>query len=217
MQEITAASGEQSIAASQISTAMSQLSLITQQNASATEELAATAEEMHNQAEQLQQLVSYFKVSGDADAAKHGAIAHRANGTTAGARMPVNGTNVAPLDADPQILAAAIKAHVDWKTKLRMCIVDRSKCADPVTAEKDDACGLGKWMYGDGQHLANDEDFRQLREDHASFHVCAASIIRSVQRGKTAEAEELLAGEYAKISSRVIGKLNHMKSRCKST
>jgi|WetSurMetagenome_2_1015567.scaffolds.fasta_scaffold00358_12 methyl-accepting chemotaxis protein len=64
VQEITAASEEQSSGAAQINTAMSQLNQITQQNASATEELAATAEEMSSQAEQLQQLMSFFRVSG---------------------------------------------------------------------------------------------------------------------------------------------------------
>jgi methyl-accepting chemotaxis protein len=70
VQEITAASEEQSSGAAQINTAMNQLNQITQQNASATEELAATAEEMSGQAEQLQQLMSFFKVSGGTGA-KH--------------------------------------------------------------------------------------------------------------------------------------------------
>jgi methyl-accepting chemotaxis protein len=68
VQEITSASEEQSSGAAQINTAMNQLNQITQQNASATEELAATAEEMSSQAEQLQQLMSFFRVSGAARA-----------------------------------------------------------------------------------------------------------------------------------------------------
>jgi hypothetical protein len=38
-----------------------------------------------------------------------------------------------------------------------------------------------------------------------------------VQQGKAGEAESLLAGEYVAISSKVIGTLSHMKSRCKHT
>lgn len=64
VQEITAASEEQSTGLSQVNTAMSQMNQITQQNASSSEELAATSEEMSGQAEQLQQLVAYFKVQG---------------------------------------------------------------------------------------------------------------------------------------------------------
>jgi methyl-accepting chemotaxis protein len=74
VQEITAASEEQSAGAAQINTAMNQLNQLTQQNASSTEELAATAEEMSGQAEQLQQLMSYFKVSGGSAAVKHQAF-----------------------------------------------------------------------------------------------------------------------------------------------
>ncbi|MDP1898711.1 MAG: methyl-accepting chemotaxis protein, partial [Sulfurimicrobium sp.] len=66
VQEIAAASEEQSSGASQVNSAVSQLNQITQQNASSSEELAATAEEMSGQAEQLQQLMSFFKVEGAA-------------------------------------------------------------------------------------------------------------------------------------------------------
>jgi methyl-accepting chemotaxis protein len=63
VQEIAAASQEQTAGVSQINTAMSQMNQITQQNASASEELASTAEEMTGQAEQLQSLMSFFKLS----------------------------------------------------------------------------------------------------------------------------------------------------------
>ena len=62
VQEITAASEEQSTGAGQINSAMSQLSQTTQQNASSSEQLAATAEEMSGQAEQLQSTMAFFKV-----------------------------------------------------------------------------------------------------------------------------------------------------------
>ena len=63
VQEIAAASNEQSGGAAQISSAISQLSQATQQNAAASEELAATAEEMSSQAQMLQQVMDYFKVN----------------------------------------------------------------------------------------------------------------------------------------------------------
>ncbi|MYM97327.1 methyl-accepting chemotaxis protein [Duganella vulcania] len=64
VQEITAASEEQSAGVGQINAAVTQLSQTTQQNASSSEELAATAEEMSGQAEQLQQTMSFFKLAG---------------------------------------------------------------------------------------------------------------------------------------------------------
>lgn len=65
VQEIAAASSEQSAGVGQINNAMEQLNQLTQQNASASEELAATSEEMSSQAEQLQQSMGFFKISHD--------------------------------------------------------------------------------------------------------------------------------------------------------
>ncbi|WP_430544014.1 methyl-accepting chemotaxis protein [Xanthomonas sacchari] len=60
VQEITAASEEQTSGVGQINAAVGQLNQTTQQAAANSEELAATAEEMSGQAEQLQQLMSFF-------------------------------------------------------------------------------------------------------------------------------------------------------------
>ena len=62
VQEITAASEEQSSGLCQINVSVGQLSQTTQQNASSSEELAATSEQMSDQAEQLQQMMSFFKL-----------------------------------------------------------------------------------------------------------------------------------------------------------
>ena len=61
VQEISAASEEQSSGVRQINSAVSQLSQTTQVNAASSEELAATSEEMSAQAEQLGQLMAVFK------------------------------------------------------------------------------------------------------------------------------------------------------------
>jgi methyl-accepting chemotaxis protein len=63
VQEIAAASSEQSSGVGQINSAVMQLSQATQQNASSSEELAATAEEMSGQARQLQQSMSFFRLA----------------------------------------------------------------------------------------------------------------------------------------------------------
>jgi methyl-accepting chemotaxis protein len=63
VQEIAAASQEQSAGVGQINGAMGQLNKATQQNASASEELAATSEQMGGQAEQLQELMTFFRIS----------------------------------------------------------------------------------------------------------------------------------------------------------
>ncbi|CAN7239452.1 methyl-accepting chemotaxis protein [Rhizobacter sp. LjRoot28] len=70
VQEITAASEEQTSGVGQINAAVSQLSTTTQQNASSSEELAATSEEMSSQAEQLQQTMAFFRLARDGAPAK---------------------------------------------------------------------------------------------------------------------------------------------------
>ncbi len=63
VQKISAASEEQSSAASQINAAMSQVNQTTQHNAGATEELAATSEAVSSQAVQLQRMMEFFRVN----------------------------------------------------------------------------------------------------------------------------------------------------------
>jgi methyl-accepting chemotaxis protein len=60
VQEVAAASAEQSTGVGQVSKAMGNVDMVTQRNASAAEELSSTAEEMASQAESLQQLMAYF-------------------------------------------------------------------------------------------------------------------------------------------------------------
>jgi methyl-accepting chemotaxis protein len=69
VQEISAASEEQSSGVRQINSAVIQLSETTQMNAASAEELAATAEEMNGQADQLRRLMAVFKQYAVDDAA----------------------------------------------------------------------------------------------------------------------------------------------------
>jgi methyl-accepting chemotaxis protein len=62
VQEIAAASAEQSTGVAQINTAISQLNQTAQQSASASEELASTSEEMTGQVGELRDLISFFKL-----------------------------------------------------------------------------------------------------------------------------------------------------------
>jgi methyl-accepting chemotaxis protein len=69
VEEIAAASEQQSAGVNQINSAVTQLSQTTQQNAAASEELAATANQMSGHAEQLQEAIGFFKLSGNGSAA----------------------------------------------------------------------------------------------------------------------------------------------------
>jgi methyl-accepting chemotaxis protein len=66
VQEIAAASREQSTGVAQVNQAMTQISKATQQNAASSEELAATSEELNAQADQLRILMGFFQIDGHA-------------------------------------------------------------------------------------------------------------------------------------------------------
>ena len=66
VQEISAASEEQSSGIGQINSAMQQLDKVTQENAAGSEELASTAEEMQAQSANLQQVMGFFRLAEDA-------------------------------------------------------------------------------------------------------------------------------------------------------
>jgi methyl-accepting chemotaxis protein len=68
VQDVAAASTEQSSGVTQINQAMSQVDTVTQRNASSAEELSSTAEELAAQSEQLQQLMTFFRVTGEKSA-----------------------------------------------------------------------------------------------------------------------------------------------------
>jgi methyl-accepting chemotaxis protein len=63
VQEVSAASNEQSAGVAQITKAMGQVDQVTQRNASAAEELASTAEEVSAHAESLNQIMSFFQLN----------------------------------------------------------------------------------------------------------------------------------------------------------
>lgn len=65
VQEISAASNEQSTGLDQINSAISQLSQTSQVTATSSEELSSTSEELNTQAQQLQEVIRYFNLGTD--------------------------------------------------------------------------------------------------------------------------------------------------------
>ncbi|PCK07123.1 MAG: hypothetical protein COA42_15930 [Alteromonadaceae bacterium] len=103
VQEISAASDEQSCGVSQISSAMQQLDTITQQNAAGSEELAATAEELQAQARSLQQVISFFSVDNNNEPAQS-----PSNASNASAPASVYSNTTSPV-----VVGQASKSNID--------------------------------------------------------------------------------------------------------
>lgn len=70
VQEISAASSEQSTGATHINKALQQLDQVTQQSAAISEEIASTAENQATQAEQLQEAIGFFRVDESSSSVK---------------------------------------------------------------------------------------------------------------------------------------------------
>ena len=132
VQEVNAASNEQSIGAAQINKSLQQLDQVIQQNAAASEEMAATAEELSSQAEQLLSAISFFKVDASAPPRVHvpaptlSKATHR-NGPTAALAKPgksparlASGTqnqagNSKPIELDSdEFTHAGIAANLEY-------------------------------------------------------------------------------------------------------
>lgn len=102
VQDVAAASTEQSGGVTQINRAMAQVDTVTQRNASSAEELSSTAEELAAQSEQLQQLMTFFRIVGE----------HPMRGQNAEKRvsMPLNPTFKSNVAQRSQKQAAGVKA-----------------------------------------------------------------------------------------------------------
>lgn len=111
----------------------------------------------------------------------------------------------------------AILAHSKWKHRLTDYIDGTSAESLAVSVvERDDVCALGVWLRGEaGAALVNDPAIKTLRADHAAFHRCAASIVRTSDAGDRAKARLLIAfgSEYSVISGKLVKQLAALRGR----
>lgn len=105
------------------------------------------------------------------------------------------------------------KAHNLWKVKLRQMVLGMAnQDLNPNAVGVDNACALGKWIYGDGARHANLPEFIALRAAHASFHNTAGAVIREYQAGNPTKAASMIdaGGDFAKASWEVMEHLNRL-------
>lgn len=101
----------------------------------------------------------------------------------------------------------AIKAHGEWKLKLRTAMRDR-QTLDAAAIARDDVCAFGKWLHGTAK-----SEYGQMRsyaacvEKHAAFHREASRVAAAINAGDYGKAESMLAGgtPYSAASSAIGG------------
>ena len=204
LQEINAASDEQRLGIDQITSAVVQLDSITQQNAAMVEELAASAQALTTQTAELNNSTSIFRL-------------HEADQTVAEQDVRrLREEASARMLSDKQFnLNKAISAHAQWKIKLRNAAMNHEHL-DANTIHRDDACALGQWLYGDGEHVHGDkETFKHLRHAHKEFHHAAAMVAETINGGQTDRAQRMLGNgtPFANSTNKVIKAIQELRKQ----
>lgn len=203
--EITAAASEQSAGIGQVNQSVGEIDRMTQQNAALVEESAAAADSLREQAALLSQVVHQFRLADEAHApvaapAAAAALAQPPRASAQPAAVALAAPAAQGIDLDN-----AIKAHAQWRTKLRDAALHHEQL-DAETIGRDDCCDLGRWLHGRGQgSYGGLPAFQALVDRHREFHEVAGSIAKTINRGNYAEAEQALAGNtpFSRASSEV--------------
>ncbi|MDD2914819.1 MAG: methyl-accepting chemotaxis protein [Gallionella sp.] len=196
MSEITAASQEQSQGIEQVNTAITQMDEVTQQNAALVEEAAAAAESLEEQTQNLSTSVSVFKI----------------DKTAAGSRLAITNKTESTKSGQTHF-DDAIAAHIKWKIRLGQFIDGTSseKLESAIVCQ-DNACALGKWIYGDGTKYKTATNYDELLTKHANFHRCAGEVVKKVENKDPAGAKAILAGEFVNAAKETVTSIMALKS-----
>ncbi|MCE1190795.1 MAG: CZB domain-containing protein [Acidovorax sp.] len=127
-------------------------------------------------------------------------LAHRAP-----VAAPAPAAALAGPAAEGVDLESAIKAHAQWRTKLRDAARHQEQL-DADTIGRDDCCDLGRWLHGRGQgSYGSVPAFQALVDRHREFHEVAGSVAQLINRGAYSEAEQALEGNtpFSRASSEV--------------
>ena len=203
MGEISSASDEQSLGVSQIGQAVSQMDQVTQQNAALVEQMAAAASSLNSQAQELVQVVAVFKL-GESGAA---------HGITTQVQPARRRVLAAPKPAGSAAegiginLDSAIRAHADWRNKLRHAAAKHEQL-DVQTISRDDCCEMGRWLHGaGGSRYGGKPIFVELIAGHKNFHEQAGKVARAVNQGDAQVAHMMDSGTPFSRASNEVGRL----------
>ena len=109
----------------------------------------------------------------------------------------------------------AIQAHANWKMKLSAYVKKPDRSVNAAVLAQDNACALGKWIYGEGTKFASLPEFQELKKGHALFHQAAAAIVKRADNGE-AVSEEIALGaqsDYNKHSMQVVQLIMKLKTK----
>lgn len=107
-------------------------------------------------------------------------------------------------------IRAAIAAHDAWNRRLSTAINLGNCETAPADIAVDDKCEFGQWLHGPGldEETKSGKPYQVTKRLHAEFHDVAARVAQLAEEGKKVEAYNLLDGEYAEKSSKLMRALS---------
>lgn len=99
----------------------------------------------------------------------------------------------------------AVGAHGMWKARLLEAIEHSSSEFTDAHVRGDDHCDFGKWLHFecDPTTMANPH-YATVKRIHAEFHQLAARVLSLAVAGKKTEAQNLLKGDYTRVSFELV-------------
>ena len=107
----------------------------------------------------------------------------------------------------------AIGAHGSWKIKLRTALNSGKSDHSIDDVRCDDKCAFGKWLHGpDIDSTTRDgAPYNVIKRLHAEFHICAADVLAKATAGDAPGAQQILEGEFASKSEKLVRGLRKWK------
>lgn len=181
LSEVSTAASEQQIGVAQITEVVNQLDGITQQNAALVEEVAASSKMLEQEVGEVFNTTTIFRLSEN--------------------EPSITDINASSLRHDIKSidqsfsLGDSIASHTQVKIMLRNAVINNKKL-DAQTLRRDDACALGHWIHGEGQHKhGNRPAFGVLQGKHKDFHRSAGMVADAVNAGQTDKVQRMLSNE----------------------
>ncbi|MDA8328697.1 MAG: CZB domain-containing protein, partial [Betaproteobacteria bacterium] len=83
---------------------------------------------------------------------------------------------------------------------------------------RDDACALGQWLHGEGEHQHGTRPtFTHLKTVHQDFHRSAGTVADAINAGQTDKAQRMLGSgtDFAETTERVLTAIQTLRREIK--
>lgn len=119
------------------------------------------------------------------------------------------------------LIHMAIVDHIQWRKKLTSDIV-RLSTTTLNSPERQtiyllpmnyQACRLGKWYYGVGQHFKDCPIFQSIENPHQKFHEIGTQLIQTVTVGGTMRELTPLLNEFSDYSATIMDCLHQLEHK----